>query len=120
MSEASAGAEGLILVADFSLSVSARICFFDCNVSNLAVSDDGSCCYISGCMDVSSINYDSLACFDDGSCVSAVLGCLNSTASNYNSLANIDNWNGGALDNNIGSGSYFTGDQHIIFNRACS
>ena len=86
------------------------------NYSSLAIYDDGSCCYISGCTDPEFINYDSLACYDDGSCIPAVLGCENPTATNYNSLANTDNWSGGALDNMIGSGSYFNGDQHLIFN----
>jgi N-acetylneuraminic acid mutarotase len=86
------------------------------NFSNLAISDDGSCCYVSGCTDNSSINYDSLSCYDDGSCIPSILGCLNSTASNYNPLANVSTFNGGAFDNSIGSGSYFAGDQHIIFN----
>ena len=86
------------------------------NFSNLAISDDGSCCYISGCTDPLSLNYDSLSCYDDGSCIPAILGCINLFASNYNPLANVATFNGGALDNTIGSGSYFTGDQHIIFN----
>ena len=86
------------------------------NFSNLAISDDGSCCYVSGCTDNSSINYDSLSCYDDGSCIPSILGCVNSTASNYNPLANVSTFNGGAFDNSIGSGSYFAGDQHIIFN----
>ena len=86
------------------------------NFSNLAISDDGSCCYVSGCTDNSSLNYDSLSCYDDGSCIPSIIGCLNSTASNYNPLANVSTFNGGAFDNSIGSGSYFAGDQHIIFN----
>ena len=86
------------------------------NFSNLAISDDGSCCYVSGCTDNSSLNYDSLSCYDDGSCIPSIIGCLNSTASNYNPLANVLTFNGGAFDNSIGSGSYFAGDQHIIFN----
>ena len=86
------------------------------NFSNVAISDDGSCCYVSGCTDNSSLNYDSLSCYDDGSCIPSIIGCLNSTASNYNPLANVSTFNGGAFDNSIGSGSYFAGDQHIIFN----
>ncbi len=86
------------------------------NFSNIATTDDGSCCYVSGCTDQFSFNYDSSACYDDGSCISAVLGCLNPSASNYNSFANVDVFNGGALDNTIGSGSYFNGNQHLIFN----
>ncbi|MEE2931216.1 MAG: hypothetical protein VX370_01655 [Bacteroidota bacterium] len=86
------------------------------NFSNLAIIDDGSCCYVAGCTDPYSINYDSLACFDDGSCVDAILGCLNPTASNYNPIANVNSFSGGALDNNIGSGTYFYNNQHLIFN----
>ncbi len=40
---------------------------------------------------------------------------MNSTASNYNSNANVSSFNGGALDNNIGSGSFFYNDQYLIF-----
>ncbi len=86
------------------------------NFSSLAIIDDGSCCYVAGCTDPYSINYDSLACFDDGSCISAILGCLNPTASNYNPIANVNSFNGGPLDNDIGSGTYFYSNQHLIFN----
>ncbi len=86
------------------------------NFSSLATIDDGSCCYISGCTDPLAINYDSLACHDNGSCIAAVIGCLNQSASNYNSLANVNLFNGGATDINIGSGGYFYNDQHLIFN----
>tara|TARA_B100001057_G_scaffold338826_1_gene339570 strand:- start:1532 stop:3268 length:1737 start_codon:yes stop_codon:yes gene_type:complete len=85
------------------------------NFSSAATYDDGSCCYISGCTDISSINYNASACFDDGSCISAVLGCMNPTASNYNSNANVNTFNGGAIDNNIGSGSFFYNNQHLVF-----
>ncbi len=86
------------------------------NFSSQAIFNDGSCCYIAGCTDPLSINYDSLACFDDGSCIPAILGCLNTTASNFNPSANVSSFNGGAIDNGIGSGSYFYNDQHLIFN----
>ncbi len=85
------------------------------NFSSAATYDDGSCCYISGCTDISSINYNPSACLDDGSCISAVLGCMNPTASNYNSNANVNTFNGGAIDNNIGSGSFFYNNQHLVF-----
>ena len=85
------------------------------NYSSVAIYNDGTCCYVSGCTDPLSINYDSLACYDDGSCISAVIGCLNPTASNYNALANVSSFNGGAIDNLIGSGSFFYNDQHLIF-----
>ena len=41
-----------------------------------------------GCTDVNSINYNSDAIVDDGSCVAMVPGCNDPSASNYNSLAN--------------------------------
>ena len=66
-------------------------------------------------MDPLSINYDSMACYDDGSCVSAVLGCLDSLSISFDPLANVSVYNGGAIDINIGSGSYFYNDQHLIF-----
>ena len=31
--------------------------------------DDGSCCYVAGCMDNSVVNYNVNACQDDGSVV---------------------------------------------------
>ena len=91
------------------------------NFSNLAVYDDGSCCYLSGCTDQLSVNYDSNACFDDNSCIPAIIGCMNSNASNFNAQANVSSFNGGALDNLIGSGSYFYNDQYLIFssNQEC-
>jgi N-acetylneuraminic acid mutarotase len=85
------------------------------NFSTQALTDDGSCCYISGCTDPNAINYSVNACYDDGSCTQAVLGCMNPTASNYNSNANVSTFFGGAMDNNIGSGSYFYNNQHLIF-----
>lgn len=85
------------------------------NFSIIATSDDGSCCYVSGCTDPSSLNYDSLSCYDDGSCIPAIIGCLNLSASNYNPLANTYSFNGGPIDNSIGAGSFFTGNQHILF-----
>ena len=85
------------------------------NFSTQAITDDGSCCYISGCTDPNAINFNINACYDDGSCTQAVLGCMNPTASNYNSNANVNTFFGGAMDNNIGSGSYFYNNQHLIF-----
>ena len=61
------------------------------------------------------INYDSLACFDDGSCVAPILGCTNPLSPNYDPNANTTFTYGGALDNTFGSGGYFNGNQHLIF-----
>ena len=85
------------------------------NYSSLAIVNDGSCCYIAGCTDVTAINYDSLACFDDGSCVAPILGCTNPLSPNYDPNANTTLAYGGALDNTFGSGGYFNGNQHLIF-----
>ena len=38
------------------------------NYDSLATEDDGSCDCIGGCTNPSAANYDSSACFDDGSC----------------------------------------------------
>jgi N-acetylneuraminic acid mutarotase len=85
------------------------------NFSSVAISDDGSCCYISGCTDPYALNYDSTSCFDDGTCISPILGCINPFSNNYDSIANTNVAFGGALDNSFGSGNYFTGNQHLIF-----
>ena len=91
------------------------------NYNYLANIDDGSCCYISGCTDPYSINFDINACYDDSSCIEAILGCTNINASNYNPNANTLIAFGGALDTTIGTGGYFNGDQHLIFdsNQEC-
>ena len=39
----------------------------------------------------SSFNYNSICCFDDESCISAVEGCTDPTAFNYDASANTDN-----------------------------
>jgi N-acetylneuraminic acid mutarotase len=86
------------------------------NYSNLAISDDGSCCYISGCTDPLSLNYDSFSCYDDGSCIAPILGCTNPSATNFDPNANTTVAFGGALDNSFASGGYFNGNQYLIFN----
>ena len=45
---------------------------------------------ISGCTDISAINYNAEAIIDDGSCIAPVFGCTNSDAINYNTMANTD------------------------------
>ena len=51
---------------------------------------------------------------DDGSCIQALLGCQNSlqVIMILQQMLLIFSWRG---DNNIGSGSYFTGNQHLLF-----
>jgi len=50
-----------------------------------ATFDDGSCCYCSGCEDITTQanNYEIGACYNDGSCVAAVYGCTHPNAFNY-------------------------------------
>ena len=72
------------------------------NYDSTANTDDGNCCYISGCTDDTAFNYSSNACYDDGSCIAVVLGCIDVTAFNYNEDANTDDGNccyiGGCMD----------------------
>ena len=51
--------------------------------------EDGSCCYVAGCMNFFADNYNPNACFDDSSCY--INGCLDEDAANYNPNATIDN-----------------------------
>ncbi len=86
------------------------------NFSALALIDDGSCCYNTGCTDPFALNYDSLSCYDDGSCITPVVGCTNPMASNFDPSANTTFSFGGAINSSFGTGGYFNGDQHLIFN----
>ena len=53
---------------------------------------DGSCYYNPGCNNPFYLEYDSLADYNDGSCLTPVVfGCTDSTAFNYNANANVDN-----------------------------
>jgi hypothetical protein len=54
-----------------------------CNYNPLAWIDDGSCLSVYGCMDSLACNYDFSASCDDGSCLT-VYGCIDSLAFNYN------------------------------------
>ena len=64
---------------------------FALNYDSNANTDNGSCCYIEGCMMWKLLTYGSSACFDDESCISAVEGCTDPTAFNYDASANTDN-----------------------------
>ena len=59
------------------------------NYDPTACNEDGSCCYINGCMDPTALNYNPNACHDDASCC-FVGGCTNINAVNYNSNACYD------------------------------
>ena len=63
-----------------------------------------------GCTDPTAFNYNPNACYDDSSCVASVLGCTNPT--NYDP---IKYYCRGATDNSFGTGGYFNGDQHLLF-----
>ena len=85
------------------------------NYSPIAIFNDGSCCYVAGCTDVTAVNYDANACYDDGSCQAPVLGCTDPSAPNFDPSANTTLAFGGAIDNTIGGGGFFYGDQHLNF-----
>jgi hypothetical protein len=85
------------------------------NYSAVAIFNDGSCCYDAGCTNITAINYDASVCYDDGSCQQPILGCTNPSANNFDPTANTTVAFGGALDNTFGSGGYFNGDQHLVF-----
>ena len=59
------------------------------NFNPLANALDNSCCYIAGCTDSTALNYDPNVCYDDGSCIIAVVGCTDVSAYNYNPSANV-------------------------------
>lgn len=44
--------------------------------------------YVYGCTDPNSVNYNSSATKDDGSCIAKIYGCIDSSANNYNEEAN--------------------------------
>ena len=60
------------------------------------------------------VNYDTV-CYDDGSCIAPVLGCTDPNASNYDASANTTIASRRRNDNTFGTGGYFNGDQHLIF-----
>ena len=61
------------------------------NYDSIANVDDGSCILdLLGCTDPDSLNYSPEATTDDGSCIAIVEGCTDETAINYNQNANSD------------------------------
>jgi hypothetical protein len=84
-------------VADFDDGSCTTIAVFGCtsqgttNYNAFANIDDGSCDFcVTGCMDSTFYNYDSLATCPSV-CVPFIYGCTDITAFNYNSTANTDN-----------------------------
>ena len=89
------------------------------NYDSIAICDDGTCCFVSGCNDATACNYDPNVCWNDGSCdypngcgdtmmlhleydasvtcsdassclILIVNGCTDASACNYNAAANVD------------------------------
>ena len=52
-------------------------------------SGTSGCTRVAGCTNANSINYNSGATKDDGSCIAKISGCTDINASNYNSQANV-------------------------------
>ena len=62
------------------------------NYNSNACFDDGTCiAVVEGCTDSSMFNYDSSANTDDGSCIPFIFGCMDTEACNYDSTANVGN-----------------------------
>ena len=59
-------------------------------IRDSANTDDGSCCFVSGCTDSLAFNYNSAACYNDGTCINSIFGCTNTNAMNFDSTANTD------------------------------
>ena len=60
------------------------------NFNPLANTLDNSCCYISGCMDNTALNYNPNACYEPvGACITPISGCTDVSAFNYNPSANV-------------------------------
>jgi hypothetical protein len=62
----------------------------DCNGCTFSASATVGVNMIAGCTDPLALNFDSLANYDDGSCIAIVNGCTDSTAANYDPTSNVD------------------------------
>ena len=61
------------------------------NFNPLANALDNTCCYISGCMDPTALNYDVNACDQPvNACVAVMVGCTDLAAANYNEFVNTE------------------------------
>jgi len=61
------------------------------NYNSNANRDDGSCiAIVRGCMDKEAYNYNEKANKDDGSCIAKKYGCMDSSAVNFDSSSNIE------------------------------
>jgi len=79
----------IAFIATTGSSFTSDIC-----IDDIMVSDPFT--FVYGCMDTISINYDSTANIDDGSCI-YYYGCIDTLATNYNPWANVDD--GSCLQN---------------------
>ena len=114
------------LTSAFS-SYSWDICLDDLSCYSFVISDtygDGMCCgqgnggytlTLDGTVLASGGSFLTSDTYSDiGSCIVDVYGCMNSSASNYDPLATNNIAYGGIVDPNVGTGTYFTGNQHLV------
>ena len=81
------------------------------NFSEVAVTDDGTCCYVAGCMLESAVNYNPEACLDDASCIAPILGCTDAASPFYVPGANTEIALGGPLSSGtLGGGGFHFND----------
>ena len=81
------------------------------NFSAEATIDDGTCCYVAGCMVETAVNYDPTACQPDGSCIAPILGCTDDTSPFYDAEANAEVALGGPISTaQLGGGGFHFND----------